>query len=90
MARPTFEFARMLVISTAHITNQTCNSYLPDHRASCYLKGDYGHFLHVSAPHEGDPDDLRDVLEMASKAGADWLMLDNDGPTLEGLPTYDW
>jgi hypothetical protein len=90
MARQTFEFARMLVISTAHVTDYTCNSYFPHYRAACYAKGDYGYFLHVSEPHEADPADLRDVLEMARKADAEWLMIDRDGPTVSGLSTYDW
>ncbi len=36
------------------------------------------------------PDDLRAVLTFAHDVGCTWVMLDQDGDGVEGLPTYNW
>lgn len=87
------EIAKMLVLSTAHLTEDTCNRYLPDH-LHAYAKADYGFFLNVPTERPdfdaGYPADLVHVLAFAAGAGCDWVMFDQDGPDIAALPVYDW
>lgn len=85
------EIAKMLVLSTSHLTADTCNRYLPDMRSRCYLRGDFGYFLYANdEPHEDDPADLITVLAFAAGAGVEWVLFDRDAPETRGLPVYDW
>lgn len=45
----------MLVRSTAHIGEQTCNSWLHNAPFAAFGKGDYGWFVHVP---DDEPEDL--------------------------------
>lgn len=81
----------MLVASTAHVTQETCNNWLPDADMPAFEKADYGWFIYVGNADPADmPEDLRAVIAKARNFGCQWLMLDRDGNTLDGLETYDW
>ena len=87
------EIAKMLVLSTAHLTEATCNSYLPGWDGPAYQKGDYGWFVpmfdHFRECVDG-ADDLRACMEKAAALGCEWLMFDRDADQVDGLPVYDW
>lgn len=97
------EIAKMLVLSTAHLSEQTCLAYLPDCRPGKVLeepiiafeKGEYGWFVHVSeAPADSEgpdvPLELRSAIHVARREGCQWIMFDRDGDTIDELPTYEW
>lgn len=82
----------MLALSTAHVTDATCNGFIPA-VASCrpyYAKGDYGWFIWVEEDATDIPDDLMTLFTLARRSDCCWIMLDRDGPTIVGLPIYDW
>lgn len=80
------EVSKMLALSTAHITEQTCNQFLA---TVGYEKGEYGWFVYtnLSVP---IPDDLKACLEYARTIDCEWVMFDLDVDPLPQLPTYDW
>ena len=85
------EIAKMLVLSTAHLSEDDCNIWLHE-RSGAYQKGDYGWFVHVPDPqlkgvYEAS---LYECMRHAWANCCDWIMFDRDGPIIEGLPTYDW
>jgi len=86
------EIQSMLVLSTAHLTEETCNNHLHTTTAvSAYEKMSYGWFVY--AKHSLDrnlPEDLTACVHRAKDCNAEWIMFDRDGPELEGLPIYDW
>lgn len=86
----------MLVLSTGHLTKDTCNSFLPGYLGPCFEKandGDrYGWWVYVV---EDDPDnevptDLRMCMELARSVNCCWIMFDRDAASVDGLPTFDW
>ena len=85
-----------LVLSTAHITEQTSALLTSDaiDGLAVYPKGEYGFFVYVPEESSEDisdcPKDLMACIEAAKERGCEWLMLDRDAETLEALPTYDW
>lgn len=105
-ANPDRETPRMLVLSTAHITeitamrlNRKVKGLLTgDERALLpvvYEKGEYGYIM----PLIGEDDDrqrwlaftdLSAIRKLAEAAGCTWIMLDQDADTVDGLPVYDW
>ena len=51
-----------------------------------------GWFLFCSEPTDAFgaiPEDIRRILNLARRAGADWIKLDEDGTVHETLPWYD-
>lgn len=90
------ETHKMVCLSTGHITEQTCNNWLPANSSSRYYeKGEWGWFVHV--PEDGYlrtdedlPPDLARCIHFARQRGFDWIMFDQDGPVVDHLPTYDW
>ncbi|MCI1271665.1 MAG: hypothetical protein LKM31_10810 [Sphingobium sp.] len=82
---------RMLVLSTANVTAETCNVYLHTAPFAAFEKGDYGWFVYVPIDLPDDlPADLAGCFDVASRAGVDWIMLDRDAQEHPGLPAYDW
>ena len=60
-----------------------------------YAKEGYGYFLFVDADSleeyaETMPEDLYACCSYAKEQGCEWLCLDEDGPVMEGLKTYEW
>lgn len=81
----------MLVLSTAHIAETTCNLFLPEYSGPAWRKGDYGWFVYVVEDDDRDlPTDLVACFTLAREKGAFWIMFDRDAPTLSALPTHDW
>ena len=99
-ARTDGEIGRMVTLSTGHITNETAEKLDRDPDTneiglSVYPKADSGEnvgwFIYLSEAIPGScPDDLKTVLEYASKHGCGMVCLDCDGPVIEALPAYDW
>jgi hypothetical protein len=88
------EIERMLVLSTAHLTELTCNTLLPTWEGPAYEKVAYGWFVYVNLEFLTNdmPEDLKQCTQYAQNPGVscDWIMFDRDGPTVDELPTYDW
>lgn len=88
------EIARMLVLSTGHLTNGTCNKRLPGDAAlgvvGAYEKAGYGWFVHVGDSSKELSVDLAACLDFARRRGVDWVMFDRDGPQIDALPYYAW
>ncbi len=92
------EIAKMLTISTGHITKETANLLEKDsiREIVVYSKGGYGYFVHV--PDEFDyliskneiPEDLCKCIELALKNKIDWICLDRDGEIISELREYEW
>lgn len=89
------ESARMLVLSTAHLEEKTCNGYLAECPWAAFPKGDYGWFVYV--PEDAAttetvdvPLGLRSVMHFARMRGYQWVMYDRDAPEIPDLPIYDW
>lgn len=81
---------QMLVLSTAHLTSDTCAQYLPTFLYA-FEKADYGWFVYVPECLEEDtPDSLADCLDFAHDNKFTWVMFDRDAPVTEGLAVYDW
>jgi hypothetical protein len=94
-----YEIAKMLTLSTAHISEETANklnvkiiygmNYIP---LPIYNKDGYGWFIFVSEDYNelNLPDDLKKCLDLATENECEWLCLDCDGLIVPNLPTYDW
>lgn len=91
----TLETPKMLVLSTAHISEST-NSMLTITDVGYWPisggpYGDYGWFLNAGETTLKEvPDDLKACMQFARKNGCDYLLLDRDADTTEELPTYEW
>lgn len=98
----TLETPKMLVLSTAHIRQETDTNFrlMTDDVPSIFYPKvfqnegvEYGWFIPLI---EGDEwshtvsDDLVAIRKLAEEQGCTWIMLDRDGETTEELPTYDW
>lgn len=97
------EIHKMLVLSTAHIT-EAMAGYLeqgtgPDDLVA-FEKSDHGWFVVVSDadfPVDNEDDDwniavheFNGLLTYARARGCTWIMLDQDGPVVDGLKTWEW
>lgn len=94
---PADEIHKMLCLSTAHVSRETADDFenpvgmgtLP----IFYEKREYGWFVVVSKDVETDKDypaDIVEVLAYARARGCTWIMLDQDGPVIDGLRTWEW
>jgi hypothetical protein len=86
------EIEPMLVLVTNHLTDFTCNTFLPAHDGAVWEKGEYGWFVYVVEDDVDNdvPEDLRQCMEYARSLGCFWIMFDRDGSAIDQLPTYDW
>jgi hypothetical protein len=89
------EFATMLVLSTAHITQETAEAMeARDLPFTCFAN-EYG-FVVSAKNFETEtfkpsiPEDLAKVQEYALANGCTYIMLDRDAPQVDGLPVFDW
>jgi len=80
----------MLVLSTAHLTEDTGNSFLPFWSGPCWVKGEYGWFVYVTEDVESEPSDLIQCFAEARRRECCWIMFERDAPEIEELPTYEW
>lgn len=86
---------RMLDISTAHVTQATCDAATA--KAISWANTgptEFGFVVYVHAERDEDTyDDLWAVIEFARAYGFDYVMFDRDAPHLPdgaGLPVHDW
>lgn len=100
---PQYEMRRLMVLSTAHISEETAN-YLNLIEANSVAEwpatgGVYGEndgwFFYCHEENNGEghrhiPDDLFEVMKYARLHGCDNLLLDNDGPRVDALPQWEW
>lgn len=91
-----FEIQHILVVSTAHITEEVAESLAQDELPIIvYSKDQYGFFIFVPEQfeHERDsrlPPCLQDIIELAKSQGTAWIMLDRDAEPSEALTQYSW
>lgn len=93
-AKEPVELAQMLILSTAHLTPQV-SAELMDKQYEpsliVYEKGDYGFLIFVPEfIAEEWPACLHEVLKLAQRVNAQWVMLDGDGPIHSALRQYEW
>jgi len=97
---PTYEINREIVFSTAHITHGESQKLDKDGSATghdiivtitvdryefgyrIWTGQDDTNFQH--APH------IHKLIEVAREQDCKWLILDCDGPMVDGLPLFDW
>lgn len=83
------ETPKMLVLSTMHLKEVTCNGFLPTY-VHAYEKADYGWFAYVEPAPDGLPDSLITCLQFAHEQGCEWVMFDRDADPISALPVYSW
>lgn len=86
---------KMLVLSTAHLTQETCNEWLRStSTVVAYEKADYGWFIYVgddeAYKNASIPADLMACIQHARSSQVEWLMFDRDYDAVDGLPFYEW
>lgn len=95
----TLEVRRFVVISTGHVTEKTARfldtTPAPQWPFAGGQYGDYGWFVYAHDENCGVgadaiPDDLFDVMTWARRSGFDYILLDCDGETVDGLATHEW
>lgn len=90
------EISNTLLVSTSHITKDMAQRL--ENRdlsiidtTSVYEKGEYGWWLYVQTEDdEAWPPELTALMRLARANRCEWLCLDRDGPTIEGMVTYEW
>lgn len=90
---------RVVVISTAHLREETCNTFL------CNLAGDDNdvielldgyivragdHIDHIDDIPESYPEELQEALVWAMNRGYTHVRFDSDGDVVSGLTDFDW
>jgi len=82
---------KILTISTGHIKKDTAN-HIHDYDLMVYdkiFKGElYGYYIYVYPCKL--PEDLKAVVDYATKQGCSIVCLDVDGPICDHLPFYSW
>lgn len=94
------EIAKMLVLSTAHVSLETASKLPRGHADMEEDDLDWGptfarengwvFYVGTLSHFEEAPRELFEALLFAHQQGCQWLMFDNDGPTIDNLPTYEW
>ena len=81
----------MLVLSTRHLTEQTCNVWLHNAHFAVFAKGSYGWFVYVTDDEPEDlPADLGACLASARERACAWIVFDRDADVVPTLPVHDW
>jgi len=84
------EIHKILVLSTAHITEETSEWLIEEG----YTNDEYGFWLYcksdsmLKSPEV--PSELKKVLIFAASKDCAYVKLDRDGDTVSGLNTFDW
>jgi len=89
------EHARMLVLSTAHLSEPTARDWIPTCPWACFEKGDYGWFMYVCddvaiTEETAVPLEVRSAIHVAKREGCEWIMWDWDASCIDELPQYEW
>lgn len=91
-----FEVDKVLVVSTAHISEATRDKIHEDVIEGIHAvpRDEYGWMIYVTdlEPEEraAAPLELVKLLDHARERDCTWLMLDCDGPTAEGFDRFNW
>ena len=91
---PTLEIQRSLIVSTGHITAVT-NDWLAEAVTGVTpITVDdlpYGYRVYTDIVDGVDyPAELLALLKLAACNDCAWIVLDSDGPGIDGCPTFDW
>jgi hypothetical protein len=92
---PKHETMIVLVISTEHITRSTMME-LEAAEDRARLVWSHGCIVFVPTDQQaedneaGDNADLVAVFSYCRAHGYEWVRFDSDGPTIDGLPVYEW
>jgi hypothetical protein len=83
-----YEIYKTLVISIAHISEET-NNFLLDNETQIDR---FGFWLWVSywIEYEDLPFDLVEICKLAKVLDCEVIRIDRDGPKYDNLKTYDW
>lgn len=89
------EVHALIVLSTAHITQETAEALHCDGFDFTVWANEYGFIISTRRFNPNDPtfdppQDLKAVIDYARQRGASYLMLDRDASTVDRLPTFDW
>ena len=95
-----YDIHSLLVLSTSHILAKDADLILDEAFPGkggdessllvyCGIPGDES-FPLEAARSAGYSDPFMQVVETARRLGCRYLLLDNAGPTVDELPTYDW
>lgn len=100
MADPGVEWRRTVVLSTGHLTKDTARrgDNAVSEKDPVLFPWTYGYMAYAYPERSrllNIPDDLWDCCEWANKQKEDpeepiYIFFDQDGPEMDGLPTYDW
>ena len=92
MNKQKFEIERILSVSTSYIRSKKLIDRLSYEDAP--YDNDYGCILHVNKEDTFDWKELSEELAQLSKLCRKnhccWLLLDRDGPKIDGIKTYNW
>lgn len=86
------EINKELVVSTSHIREETAKLLEDEPRLTIYeypfgwriLAGE-AEWLHATGHGE-----LANLIKVAKQHDCAWLVLDQDGPTIDNFKTFDW
>lgn len=88
------EISHILTMSTAHISQQTARLMDMDAIHAGFYPADESGYLILTVGWEDYsdvmPEDLKECVKFAAGHDCDWLRLDGDAETVEGLPVYEW
>lgn len=89
VAEDELEIRKVLVLSTRHLSRQTCQSYGDWPVISSHDHGLYAYVGDEPELYSDAPEDLQRVLAFAKKHGCTEVKFDCDGNQVTALPVYD-
>lgn len=84
------EIRKVLVLSTSHLTKETCQNYkkwpfIAEYEEGCYF------YVGPDGTYDAEPpEDLTLVLNFARENGCTEVKFDCDADTTDQLPVFDW
>lgn len=89
------EIMRVLVLSTAHLTEGEGRARGEDFPCACAEWPSYGFFCYVADIDENIPEPdawpgLYACAKFAASKGLEWVRFDCDADTVDELPQYNW
>lgn len=90
----TLEIRNFLIVSTAHVSEQTAkflnNTPADEWPISGGPFSTYGWFMYTHDPELNTIEDLMPVFALARANGCNYVLFDCDASTVDQLPTFDW
>lgn len=94
MAKHAHAISKMLVVSTAHLTQETADQLSAESLPVASYPNEYGGFVYVPTDpidrEAGLTEDIAAVFKLARALHCEWVKLDRDAPELDGLKIYEW